>query len=292
MPSHRSSTCLPGSSTATDSAPSPVSHDCHVPSISDPSELETWLGERYHFEGGHLARAEQSPDGAVTLTLEQYLRLGRRPGDISEVEVFELRAGTPLEFEVTDWHDRDEFVESVDVHARGGRLVIQIDLGRGRLRVVADEVTVRNIATHRRRTKPWVNDELAVAAVTGRTDRYWAARVSETLGTSVVWRVLGGREPRRAGLDPDGCFLQLLSRLATTDYGVMCTQSSNGIPTTLVRYGNEDGDAELWQAVRLVAADFGRIRCGNCVFDSADWLAYLDTGEFPPDGRLRGSIIS
>ncbi|MFE7796968.1 hypothetical protein [Nocardia sp. NPDC057440] len=67
-----------------------------IPAVS---ALDAWLEERYSFEDGHLARVEQSPEGAVTLELEAYVELGLRPGDVSVVEVYELVADAPVEFE-------------------------------------------------------------------------------------------------------------------------------------------------------------------------------------------------
>lgn len=120
-------------------------------------------------------------------------------------------------------------------------------------------------------------------------DRFWSDRVSEALGSPVVWRVLGGRAPRLPGLEIDGCFLQALSRLATTDYGVLCVRTADARRTTLRNY-DQDTDPHLWHAVQLVGANFAQIRTGNCVFSSADWLSFLTTNKFPPDERLRGAL--
>ena len=98
-------------------------------------------------------------------------------------------------------------------------------------------------------------------------------------------RVLGGRAPRLPGLQIDGCFLQALSRLSTTDYGVLCVRTADARRTTL-----RNTDPQLWHAVQLVGANFAQIRTGNCVFSSADWLSFLTTNKFPPDERLRGPL--
>ena len=76
--------------------------------------------------------------------------------------------------------------------------------------------------------------------------------------------------PRAPDLDPDGCFLQGASVLATALSRV---------------YGNTDDD--LGRAIRRLAAECDRIRTGNCEFGAADWGTYLVTGGFPPDERLR-----
>ena len=103
----------------------------------------------------------------------------------------------------------------------------------------------------------------------------------------VAWRILGGREPRAEKLDVDGCFLQKLSRLETTTYGVFCVRSNNGHTT----FRNQtDVEADLWRAMQFLAAEFDKIRSGNCVFESDDWATYLATDRFPPDERLRGSL--
>ncbi|RZQ61201.1 hypothetical protein [Amycolatopsis suaedae] len=166
--------------------------------ISDPAALEAWLGERNGFEDGHLARAERSPGGAVTLVLENYLRFGPRPGDVSVVEV---------------------------------------------VRLVADEVTVEHVVTERRVTEPWVSDEFTVVTGAAHDARFWTDGASRALGTPVVWRILGGREPREAGASADGCFLQTLSRLPSTDHGVFCARWSGGRYTTLRRYGSPPSSA-------------------------------------------------
>lgn len=252
--------------------------------ISSPAALNAWLGERYDFGDGHLARVERSPNGAVTLRLEQYVRRGWQPGDVSEVDVYELVTDAPIEFETPDRHDPGYVLEGVDTEDLNGRMVIRIDLWPERLRLVADEVIVRHVTMQRRRTDPWVGDEFTVATDAAHDDRFWSSRVTEVLGTPVVWRIFGGRDPRAAGLDIDGCFLQTFSQLATTDYGAFCVRSRDG-HTTLSQWG--EVDANLWGAVRLVAAGFSRIRSGNCVFESADWASYLAENEFPPDERLR-----
>lgn len=258
--------------------------------MSSSAELEAWLDERCHFEGGHLSQVRWSSDEAITLTLDQYLRLGLRPGDVSVVAVHELVVARPIEFEAPARHDSDEFVGGVDASGVPGRWVVQVELAHGWLRVIGGDITVREVTTEHRRTKPWVTTELTVPATAAHGDQYWTSRVSDVLGVSVVWRVLGGREPRDPGLDADGCFLQTASRLASTDHGVFCTRSSGAARTTLSCYHSDEVDAALWRAVRLVAGDFDRIQSGNCVFDSADWMDYLATQRFPPDQRLRGAI--
>ncbi|WP_378739992.1 hypothetical protein [Nocardia brasiliensis] len=255
--------------------------------ISTVSVLEAWLDQRHGFEDGHLARVKQSPDGAVTLELEGYVQLGLRPGDVSVVEVYELVADAPVEFAAPAVPAPDHCLEGVDTGDLNGRMVVRIDYGR--VRLVADEVTVRHVATERRRTEPYTRDELTIMSDPGHDDRFWSTRVSTVLGTPVVWRVFGGRSPREAGLDTDGCFLQTLPRLAETDYGVFCVRHSGGGVTMSRR---DDVDADLWRAVQLVAADFDWIRSGNCVFDSADWVSYLTTNQFPPDERLRGILLT
>jgi hypothetical protein len=249
-----------------------------------------WLRERGDFEGGHLARIEGSIDGAVLLRLERYVRLGLRPGDVSVVEVYELVAHAAVEFEAPDRHDPHYVLDGVDTDHVDARMVILIDLWPERLRLVTEEVTTRQVATEHRRTKPWATDELSVLTCAAHDDRFWSSRVGEVLEAPVVWRVLGSHEPRVAGLSVDGCFLQTLPGLATTDYGVLCVQSAYNGRTTLSCHS--DVDAGLWRAVRQVAADFDRIQSGNCVFDSSDWVSYLATNEFPPDERLRGTLIA
>ncbi|MBF6338003.1 hypothetical protein IU450_19175 [Nocardia abscessus] len=252
--------------------------------ISDVSALEAWLEERRGFEDGHLARVAQSPDGAVTLEFEEYVEWGPRPGDVSTIDVYELVADAPVEFEASAAPGPDHYLQGVETADLGGLLVIHIHIDLGRIRLVVDEVRVRHVATVRRRTEPWVSDEFTVMADARHDDRFWSTQVSEVLGTRVVWRVLGGRTPREAGLDTDGCFLQTPPRLAEMDHGVFCLRHPTG-RVTMRRYG--DDDADLWRAVQLVAADFDRIESGNCVFDSADWVSYLTTNQFPLDERLR-----
>lgn len=250
--------------------------------ISAIAMLDAWLDERCGFEDGHLSRIERSSDGAVILEFEQYLELGFRPGDISVVDVYELEADAPVEFDAPAAPGPDHCLEGVDTEDLGGRMVIRVD--GGRVRLVADEVTVRHVTIKRRRIEPWVSDEFTVMTGARHDDRFWSAEVGKVLGTPVAWRVFGGRTPRAAGLETDGCFLQTPSRLAETDSGVFCVRHSDG-RVTMRRHN--DADADLWQAVRSVAADFDRIESGNCVFDSADWVSYLTTNQFPPDERLR-----
>jgi hypothetical protein len=265
-----------------------LGHDHRVSSISSPAALDAWLRERDDFQDGHLARVEQSTDGTVTLRLEQYVRLGLRPGEISKVEVYELVARSPDEFETPDRQVPDYVLTGVGNQEAGGRMVILIDLWPQRLRLVTEHIAVRQVGTEYRRTRPRVADEFSAVTCADHDDRYWPSRVSDLLGAPVVWRVLGGRTPRAAGLSVDGCFLQTLPELATTDHGVFCWQSADGSRTTMSRYS--DVETGLWRAVRQVAADFDRISSGNCVFDSADWVSFLDTGGFPPDHRLRGTL--
>lgn len=164
----------------------------------------------------------------------------------------ELSAEVPVTFEPPDEEDPGGFITAVSAADLDGRMAVEID------------------------------ESVLLAA-----DVFTARRVGESLGAPVVWRVLGGREPRATGQDIDGCFLQETSRLAATDMGVFCMLHQDGSVTMRRK---RDADAGLWQAARLAAGRFDRIRSGNCVFTSADWDSYLATNTFPPDERLRGDL--
>ncbi|WP_410672142.1 hypothetical protein [Amycolatopsis sp. cmx-4-68] len=253
--------------------------------IASLSALDAWLDERRGFEDGRVAGITQSVDGAVTVRLEENVRLGLQPGDVWLVEVHELVAEAPFAFEPPDRQNPDSCITAVSAAEVDGRLGVEID---GALSLAADAFTARHIGTLRRRTQPWTGDELTVAADIASDGQFWSERVGEVLGAPVVWRVLGGREPRGTSQTIDGCFLQATSRLATTDMGVFCKVSRAG-SVTMRR--ERDAGADLWRAVRLTAARFPRIRSGNCVFTSADWNSYLATNTFPPADRLRGDLI-
>ncbi|MFI9387353.1 hypothetical protein [Kutzneria sp. NPDC052558] len=245
--------------------------------IRDLAALDTWLDERDGFEDGLLLDAARSDSGAVTLRLEQTVHLGLRPGDVEVVEVHELVADAPFAFEPPT----ARLGPAVSASPRYGRMAIEID---GSVVLVANEFTVRHVDTVHRRTEPYTGDELTVASPDARDGRFWSRHVGELLGAPVVWRLIGGPEPRAVDQDIDGCFLQARDRLATTDHGVFCMLHRDGSVTMRREH---DADIALWQAVRMTAGRFDRIRSGNCVFTSADWNAYLATGVFPPDERLR-----
>lgn len=254
--------------------------------IADSAAFDAWLDERNGFEDDRLAKVEQSGDGVVTLMFEQLVLLGPRPGDEEAVDQFELVVAAPIEFESFDGAD-DQWLEGVDVHELDGRMAIVAETGIDRVRIVADEVAVRRIGTRRYRKPPLPSGDFTVVTGVAHDDLFWSSKVSEMLGVPVAWRVLGGLEPRRPGQDIDGCFLQEVSRLSTTNYGVFCSQS----PARTKLDRRQDVDTELWRAVQQAGASaFDRFQSGNCVFDSSDWSRYLATGEFPPDHRLRGSL--
>ncbi|MFI6031833.1 hypothetical protein [Amycolatopsis magusensis] len=252
--------------------------------ISSLSALDAWLDERGGFGDGRLAGIHRSAGGAVTLRLEENVRLGLRPGDVWVVEVHELVAEAPVAFEPSDEEDPCGVITAVSAADLDGRIAVEIDES---VLLAAEVFTVRRVGMLRRRTEPWAGNEFTVVADNAHDGRLWARRVGEALGTPVAWRVLGGREPRAADQDIDGCFLQETSLLATTDMGVFCTLHRDG-SATLSR--QRDTDAGLWQAARLTAGRFDRIRSGNCVFTAADWNSYLATNTFPPDDRLRGDL--
>ncbi len=250
--------------------------------ITSLDELDAWLDERGGFEDGRLAGIDRSAAGAIALRLEQSVQLGLRPGDVWVVEVHELVAEAPAAFDPPDWHEG--FITAVSAAELDGRLAVELD---GAVSLVADVFTVRHVGTLRRRTAPWSGDEFTVVTDKTHDDRFWIRHVSEVLGAPVAWRILGSREPRAAGQDIDGCFLQTMARLPETDKGVFCTLHRGG---SLTMRREHDADEGLWRAVRLTAKRFDRIRSGNCVFTSADWDAYLATNTFPPDERLRGAL--
>ncbi|UGT44245.1 hypothetical protein LTV02_12990 [Nocardia yamanashiensis] len=252
--------------------------------ISDITALDAWLNEHYEFDDGVPTVVEQSSDGAVTLRFDEYVERGLRPGDVSVVDVYELVAEAPLEFDAPESPQSEHRIEDAQADANG-RLVIRLYDGC----LVAEAVTVQRVRTERRRTEPWVSDEFTVTTDDRHDDRFWSAAVSTALGAPVVWRMLAAPTPREPGSDIDGCFLQARDRLAETDYGVFCTRHSDGSVTLRP---NGDTDPALWRAVRFVAAEFATVRSGNCVFGSHDWVTYLTTGQFPPDERLRGATPS
>src|SRR5882757_8512057 len=81
--------------------------------IASLTALDAWLDERGGFGDGRLAGINRSEGGAVTLRLEENVRLGLRPGDLCVVEVHELVAEAPFAFEPPDRHDPDGFITAV-----------------------------------------------------------------------------------------------------------------------------------------------------------------------------------
>ncbi|MBK1784712.1 hypothetical protein [Prauserella cavernicola] len=257
--------------------------------FSDCSSFDVWLDERDAFDGGRLAQITRSGDGLITLVLEQCLRLGLLPGDHSTLDVYELVTTGAGELDPPTERGPSDILDPIETAEVDGRIAISIPTWPGSTRLVATDLTVRHVGTEQRRTEPFVSEAFTVVTGTDCNDLFWRTRVGELLGAPVVWRVLGSRTPGLPGLDTDGCFLQRPDLLASTNHGVFCTRGRTGT-TTMSRYSRE-ADADLWRAVQWAGAEFERIRSGNCVFERADWENYLATGQFPPDEKLRGSLV-
>ncbi len=251
--------------------------------ISSLSALDAWLDEHGDFEDSRLVEINRPAGAAITIRLEVDLHGGSRPGDVRVVDVHELVAEAPVAFTPPDGEVPGGYITALSAADLDGRLAVEVD---GSVLLAADAFTARHIGTQRRRIAPCADDEFTVVADIAQDGRFWSRRVGDALGAPVAWRVFGGRGPRTAGQDIDGCFLQETSRLAATDMGVFCTLYRGSV--TLKR--ERDTDARLWQAARLAAGWFDRVRSGNCVFSAADWNSYVATNTFPPDERLRGDL--
>lgn len=249
--------------------------------ITTRAVLDAWLADREGFEDGHVAGIERTP-GRVSLRLEEYVGQGRRPGDVSTVDVWELVAEDPAEFVAPPSATPDHVIEGVDTGEAGGRILVEAWVPEP-LRLVADAVTVVRLGRQERVVEPWVRDtEFAAMTPTPPTSRFWTDQVEAALGTPVVWRILGGTSPKQADQDYDGCFLQRLDKLTTTDGGVLCLWGR-----TQVTFRWDGADQALWDAVRLGAAGLDGVRTGNCAMSPADWTRYLSRGLLPPPNRLR-----
>jgi hypothetical protein len=248
--------------------------------LVDLAALDAWVTDRDELDPAAVVAVRRTPAGDVVIRLDVVVRAGYEPGTIEFHEIHELVAEAPAEFEVRGRNELPWWIDDVEVEELDGRLVLRIGEWPERLTLTAAAFRTARLAVGSRRVAPFVDGTTAVWPA--RDDRYWSERLTATLGEPVVWRVIGGPIARATGEDPDGCFLQRASALATSTYGVFCGQSTW---TRLARHA--DTDDELWQAVRAVAAESELIRSGNCEFNSADWAAYLAAGVFPPDERLR-----
>lgn len=220
------------------------------------------------FADGHLTEVAVRGSG-VTARLEAYADYRRVPGDVSVVEVFELTAD-PADLELAEPPVADHVMEEPTSWERDGRRTIEFFAPlRIRLTAAAFELTL--LRTERRPVAPAPSANVCT----------FALAELPAFGPDVVWRILGGDAGTPA--DPDGWFLQRRDRLATSSTGVFCRTAANR-----VTFERHDADDELWRAVRLAgAAKATRVWCGNCVFQPADWVTWVTTGDLPPVARLR-----
>ncbi|MEU5693185.1 hypothetical protein [Actinosynnema sp. NPDC020468] len=253
--------------------------------IATPEALDAWLAECGHFVDGHLAAVGRVPSGRVAARFEHYLRHGPLPGDRLVVAVRELAAAAPTACTEPVPLYPAHFLEEVEGGATAGGLFVET-WAPGTFRLEAPAFQVRELSTVERRTAPSVQDDRFTAVLaTERDDGFWVDAVGALLGAPVVWRALGGGA-RPAGLDPDGCFLQLAADLDTTSGGVWHARHVGRARS----FHRSSAGADLWWAVRTVVSgvrDLTEVRTGNCTFRPADWLGYLATGVLPPAGRLR-----
>ncbi|NUT92084.1 MAG: hypothetical protein HOY78_08630 [Saccharothrix sp.] len=235
-------------------------------------ELEWWLAQHDDFQDGCLAVVDER-DGRVTLRLVRTVPEGRVPGAPRAVHVHELVAEGVLEFVRPAEHAPDHCLEEVVAGSVEGGLFVEAFVP-GRLYLAARSFTARHVGTEWDTVPPYVVEhEFTVLALPD--GGFWTERVGAVVGAEVVWRAHGSGA-RTPGLDPDGCFLQRADALDSTVGGVWCAR---GVGTTFSR---KDSDADLWRAVRLVAAQAGSVRTGNCVLAPEEWLRHVDTGELPP----------
>jgi hypothetical protein len=235
-------------------------------------KIEDWIAR---FADGHLTDVT-SDAGRVTLRLEAYTDHRLTPGEVSVVEVFELSADQG-DLEPAGPPAADHSMEEPSCWEHDGLVTVEV-FAPLRIRVTAPAFETKLLRTDRRPVLPKPSANACTLRLTAPPD---PVRWQDALGPTVTWRILGGEANTPA--DPDGWFLQRRDRLATSDTGVFCRTAEDHV--TLDR---RDADDELWQAVRLVAAETAsHVWCGNCRFAPADWVTWLTTGALPPLERLR-----
>ena len=215
------------------------------------------------FADGHLT--EVTTDGSrVSLRLEAYAEYRFSPGEVSVVDVFELTAA-PAALEMAGPPAADHTIEEPSWWEDGGRTTVEL-FAPLRIRVTAASFELTLLRTERRPVPPQPSANVCT---------FLLRRPIDPAEAGAVWRILGG--PAGTPADPDGWFLQRRDRLASSPTGVFCTTAADRV--TLER---RDADDELWQAVRLLGRHATRVWSGNCVFEPADWVAWLTTGTLPP----------
>ncbi|UOZ09790.1 hypothetical protein [Amycolatopsis sp. WQ 127309] len=226
------------------------------------------------FADGRLTAV--TTDGSrVSLRLEAHTGGRFVPGEVSVFEVYELSTDRG-ELAMAGPPAADHTMEEPSCWEADGLTTAEF-FAPLRIRVTASAFELTLLRTDRRPVLPEPSANACTLRLTAPLD---PARWQEALGPTVAWRILGGDAGTPA--DPDGWFLQRRDRLATSRTGVFCRTAGGRV--TLDRH---DADDELWQAVRLLAAESAsRVWCGNCVFAPADWVTWLTTGALPPLERL------
>ncbi|WP_284745516.1 hypothetical protein [Amycolatopsis sp. RTGN1] len=219
------------------------------------------------FADGHLTQV--TADGSrVSLLLEAYSEYRRVPGEVSVLEVFELSAD-PAELQAAEPPAPDHALEEPSSREHDGLVTVEF-FAPLRIRVTAAAFDLTLLRTERRVVLPMPSANACTLDI---------AEVPQ-LGSDIVWRMLGGDAGTPA--DPDGWFLQRRDRLATSQTGVFCRTTANR-----VTFERHDADDDLWRAVRLLGRHASRVWSGNCVFEPADWVAWVTAGTLPPVERLR-----
>ncbi|RKT74134.1 hypothetical protein DFJ66_7476 [Saccharothrix variisporea] len=226
-------------------------------------ELDSWLADHDDFADCHLAGV--SGGGPVTLRLRRTVADGRVPGSPLVFEVHELVAEEVVEFVRPESHSPDHCFEGVAVGEVGDHLCVEVFVP-DRLYLAARSFTARHVGTERTTVPPHVVEH-QFTVLTLPDGGFWIERVGALVGEEVVWRAHGSGA-RAPGLDPDGCFLQTATALDSTLGGVWCTRGAS--TTTFSRtfsrtFPRTDAASALWHAVRVVAAEAGSVRTGNCV---------------------------
>jgi len=220
------------------------------------------------FADGHLTAV--ATDGSrVSLRLEAYAEYRRVPGEACVVEVFELTADR-ADLEMAGAPVADHTIEEPSWWEENGRTTVEL-FAPLRIRVTAAAFELNLLRTERRPVLP----RPSATACT-----FLMRRPIDPAEAGAVWRPLGG--PAGTPADPDGWFLQRRDRLASSPTGVFCTTAADRV--TLERH---EADDELWRAARLLGRHASRVWSGNCVFEPADWVAWVTTGTLPPVERLR-----
>jgi hypothetical protein len=184
------------------------------------------------------------------------------------------------------WHITDIVIEN----ANNGKISIAFE-ANGLLEIVSEEIEVGDYKETIGKVEPWVDDDEVAFILPFSGTPYpkeWVEWLNNAGEKKVVWRIYGSKE---GNIDEvtypnyTGWFLQKKDRINKNDYGIFIEELKVG-DDNFLHIKMSVKDKELDKMFAKLLRVFGKMSpvkviSGNCEFNAAQWLEYLDTGRLP-----------